>query len=163
MARQERNKKPIKPKEQINHPSHYNSHPSGIECIEIIHSFGFNLGNSFKYLYRRENKENLIQDIKKSLWYVQDELKRRKTFKEFLGIFKIPNLFKYFDYKKRRDMIIEVTNAEVSNKETIPMIYFCLSVADYYPFDTYNLEIVEKYINLLIEEIEGKQKQIKNV
>jgi len=28
----------------VNHPSHYTSHPSGIECITITEHFSFNLG-----------------------------------------------------------------------------------------------------------------------
>lgn len=34
----------------INHPIHYNSHPSGIECIEVAHHMSFNLGNVIKYI-----------------------------------------------------------------------------------------------------------------
>ena len=36
----------------INHPQHYNQHPSGIECITIVEHMTFNIGNAVKYLWR---------------------------------------------------------------------------------------------------------------
>lgn len=36
----------------IDHPSHYNKHPSGVECISITEWFNFNIGNAIKYLWR---------------------------------------------------------------------------------------------------------------
>ena len=36
----------------VNHPAHYNTHPSGVECIEITEHFNFNIGNAIKYLWR---------------------------------------------------------------------------------------------------------------
>lgn len=62
----------------INHPKHYTSHPSGVECIEITRHMNFNLGNVIKYLWRSGLKDNnpSIQDLKKALFYLQDEIKR---------------------------------------------------------------------------------------
>jgi hypothetical protein len=37
-------------KDNINHPSHYTSHPSGIECIDIAEHHDFCIGNAIKYL-----------------------------------------------------------------------------------------------------------------
>lgn len=59
----------------VNHPKHYNSHPSGIECIEIVRSFSFNMGNAFKYLWRAGLKDEKAQDIKKAIWYLKDEVR----------------------------------------------------------------------------------------
>lgn len=65
----------------VNHPSHYTSHPSGIECIQITRHMGFNLGNAFKYIWRADLK-NGLEDLKKAKWYIDDEIaKREKTFK----------------------------------------------------------------------------------
>lgn len=64
------------PTEAVNHPKHYNGHPSGIECIEIVRHFNFNVGNAIKYLWRCEGKGKHEEDLRKALWYVQDELKR---------------------------------------------------------------------------------------
>jgi hypothetical protein len=53
---------------------HYNVHPSGIECIEIVRFMSFNLGNAFKYVFRRGDKGNLVQDLEKAQYYVNDEI-----------------------------------------------------------------------------------------
>jgi len=58
----------------ITKPKHYNSHPSGVECIEVTRHLNFNLGNAFKYLFRRKHKGEEIENLKKALWYLQDEL-----------------------------------------------------------------------------------------
>ena len=36
--------------DQVNHPRHYTSDPSGVECIQITRHRNFNIGNAFKYL-----------------------------------------------------------------------------------------------------------------
>lgn len=59
----------------INHPVHYTSHPSGIECINIVEHMSYNLGNVIKYIWRFENK-NGIEDLKKALWYLNREIAR---------------------------------------------------------------------------------------
>jgi len=61
----------------VNHPSHYTSHPSKVECIEITRHMGFNLGNAMKYIWRADLKNGAIEDLKKAQWYIQDELTRR--------------------------------------------------------------------------------------
>lgn len=64
----------------VNHPQHYTSHPSGIECIEIVRHMGFNLGNTVKYIWRDGLKDTEVplQDLKKALWYLQDEITMRE-------------------------------------------------------------------------------------
>lgn len=66
------------PHDPVNHPTHYTSHPSGIECIEITRHMGFNLGNAFKYIWRADLKGNSIEDLEKAVWYIQDEIAKRK-------------------------------------------------------------------------------------
>lgn len=63
----------------VNHPRHYKSHPSGVECIEITRHMGFNLGNAMKYIWRADTKGNAIEDLRKAAWYIEDEIKRRST------------------------------------------------------------------------------------
>lgn len=65
-------------KENVNHPIHYNSHPSGIECIDIVRHHNFNIGNAIKYLWRHGLKEenNAIDDLKKAIFYINDEILR---------------------------------------------------------------------------------------
>ena len=40
------------PVDMVNHPPHYTSDPSGVECIEITRHRNFNIGNAIKYLWR---------------------------------------------------------------------------------------------------------------
>ena len=65
--------------EAIEHPKHYMSHPSGIECIQITRHMGFNLGNAIKYIWRADLKNDAIEDLKKAVWYLQDEIKKREN------------------------------------------------------------------------------------
>mgnify|MGYP003621161929 FL=1 len=70
-------------KDNINHPSHYTSHPSGIECIDIAEHHDFCIGNAIKYLWRARlksedgisKKEKQIEDLKKAIWYIKREIK----------------------------------------------------------------------------------------
>ncbi|NCX56710.1 MAG: DUF3310 domain-containing protein [Burkholderiaceae bacterium] len=63
----------------VNHPKHYTAHPSGIECIEITRHMGFNLGNAIKYIWRADLKEDAVQDLEKAIWYLMDEIEKRKN------------------------------------------------------------------------------------
>lgn len=63
--------------DMVNHPKHYTSHPSGIECIQITRHMGFNTGNAIKYLWRADEKGAAIQDLEKAIWYIQDEIQKR--------------------------------------------------------------------------------------
>lgn len=62
----------------VDHPTHYNSHPSGIECIEITEHLNFCIGNAMKYLWRAGEKDTdqRIQDLRKARWYLDREIKR---------------------------------------------------------------------------------------
>lgn len=61
----------------VNHPSHYTSHPSGIECIDVVEHYPFNVGAAIKYLWRAGLKDDAIEDLKKAEWYCKREQKRR--------------------------------------------------------------------------------------
>ncbi len=60
----------------VNHPKHYCSHPSGVECITITEHMNFNIGNAVKYLWRAGMKGKERQDLEKAKWYIQRELDR---------------------------------------------------------------------------------------
>jgi hypothetical protein len=59
-------------------PKHYNSHPSGIEVIQITEHMNFCLGNAIKYILRCDYKNNAIEDLEKAAWYINREIERRK-------------------------------------------------------------------------------------
>lgn len=61
----------------VNHPKHYGSHPSGVECITIVEHMPFNVGNAMKYLWRAGLKgDDPIQDLKKAAKYIEFEIAR---------------------------------------------------------------------------------------
>lgn len=62
--------------EQVDHPRHYNSHPSGIECIDVIEHMMTNVGNAIKYLWRADHKGKQIEDLRKARWYIDREIQR---------------------------------------------------------------------------------------
>lgn len=59
--------------DMVNHPPHYSSHPSGIECIDITREMTFDAGNAVKYIFRADLK-NGRQDVEKARWYLRDAL-----------------------------------------------------------------------------------------
>lgn len=64
--------------DNVNHPSHYTSHPSNVECIDITKHYDFCVGNAIKYLWRAGLKQDAdntnvgkeIEDLKKAIWYI---------------------------------------------------------------------------------------------
>jgi uncharacterized protein DUF3310 len=63
------------PEDNVNHPSHYNQIP-GIECQQVTKHFNFNKGNALKYIWRAGYKDKGIEDLRKAMWYLEDEIKR---------------------------------------------------------------------------------------
>lgn len=62
-------------KDNVNHPSHYESSCS-LECIDVMEAvfgaisvYDFCICNAFKYLWRYKNK-NGKEDISKAEWYI---------------------------------------------------------------------------------------------
>ena len=62
----------------VNHPKHYTSDPSGVECIQVTRHRNFNIGNAMKYLWRNGLKDSdaQVQDLQKAIWYIKDEIER---------------------------------------------------------------------------------------
>lgn len=56
--------------------SHYRSHPSGIEAIEITQYESFLRGNILKYVLRAPYKGSELEDLKKAAEYLQWEIER---------------------------------------------------------------------------------------
>ena len=66
----------MKPHDPVNHPQHYTSHPSGVECIQITEHMNFCLGNAVKYIWRADEKDDKIENLKKARWYLDREIGR---------------------------------------------------------------------------------------
>lgn len=66
----------------VDHPKHYTSDPSGVECIEITKYRDFCIGNAIKYLWRAglkedsilSQKDKTIEDLKKAIFYINKEI-----------------------------------------------------------------------------------------
>ena len=59
--------------------SRYNSHPSGVECIEVAEDFNFNLGNVIKYVWRSRYGDEFsdpVLQLKKAEQYLHREIVR---------------------------------------------------------------------------------------
>lgn len=59
--------------DEVEKPRHYNSHPSGVECIEIKRHLSSDVGDAFKYVFRADLK-NGRQDLEKARYYLRDAL-----------------------------------------------------------------------------------------
>lgn len=72
--------------ENVNHPKHYTSDPSGVECIDITKHRDFCIGNAIKYLWRAglkqedgmTDKQKQIEDLEKAIWYINAEIEMLK-------------------------------------------------------------------------------------
>ena len=76
----------MKKGDKVNHPSHYTwlKDKCGIEVLDITRHMNFNLGNVLKYTLRSghkkeegmSDKQKEIEDLKKAVFYLNDEIKR---------------------------------------------------------------------------------------
>jgi hypothetical protein len=68
-------------KEAVNNPEHYGGANNPYEAIKVIDAWdlGFNLGNTVKYIARCGKKDDEIQELEKAAWYLNNEIKKRKS------------------------------------------------------------------------------------
>lgn len=72
--------------DMVNHPPHYTSDPSGVECIQIAKHRDFCIGNAFKYLWRagrkidpdKSDREKEIEDLQKAIFYINQKIEMLK-------------------------------------------------------------------------------------
>ena len=70
--------------DRVNAPSHYTSHPSGVECIDITEHYDFCVGNAIKCLWRAGLKAEAgltasakeIEDLRKAAYYINRKIKQ---------------------------------------------------------------------------------------
>lgn len=64
--------------DEVKKAKHYNMHPSGVECIDIVKHHSFNIGNVIKYVWRaglkEPSKEETLKDLKKARYYLDKEI-----------------------------------------------------------------------------------------
>lgn len=69
----------------VAHPSHYTSHPSGIETIQITKHESFLRGNILKYVLRAPYKNREVEDLRKARQYLDWEIARAEGKEESNG------------------------------------------------------------------------------
>ena len=62
--------------DMVSHPTHYQVADMTYEPIKVINAWNlnFNIGSAVKYLARYKKKFNAIEDLKKAIFYIQDEI-----------------------------------------------------------------------------------------
>ena len=69
---------PAEPYDPVEHPKHYVSNPSGVECIQVTQWMNFCVGNAVKYLWRVDDKGDPIENLRKARQYIDLEIARRR-------------------------------------------------------------------------------------
>lgn len=110
--------------EMVNHPNHYNSHPSGVEAITVIQHMPFNFGNAYKYVYRRNDKANPLQDLRKADKYLEFELAYIDKFKRS-GLQRFwDHVFAIFAARVPADVLVMLNRVYVTETESDLAEYF---------------------------------------
>ena len=63
----------------VEHPKHYVSHPSGVECISITEHMGFCLGNAVQAIWAADFNPKDATHLKEAIWYIEREIQRRSN------------------------------------------------------------------------------------
>ena len=121
---------------KVDHPGHYNSHPSGVEAIDIVEYMNFCLGNAFKYVFRYRHKHG-VNDLKKAVWYLKRQIENPTT----------------HDFKPDRLMPEYDALLEILSKEEDKKVAQALDYIYYYSFSNNNYRELEKAIDLIEELI----------
>lgn len=103
--------------DEVHKARHYNVHPSGVECIDIVRHMTFAAGNAVKYVFRCWEK-NGRQDLEKALYYLDDATRHADPvflpswrFKHQLLLDRVvaaevdPNRVSFFEFVKRGRVI----------------------------------------------------------
>ena len=114
---------------RVEHPSYYNAHPSGVECIDIVRHYNFNVGNVIQYLWRHglkreegmNNKAKALKDLRQARFYLDDEIKRleceaikedKEVCRKSIQTFVIPFSDIVASFRLLRELLNTVGNAE---------------------------------------------------
>ena len=67
------------PFDPVNRAAHYNTHASGVECIEISEHLCANLAQALQYVWRAPYKGRMQEDLAKARWFIVRECARRQA------------------------------------------------------------------------------------
>lgn len=129
----------------VDHPAHYNLHPSRVEAVEVIEYLTGNLFNTVKYVWRADHKGKTVEDIEKSIWYIKRELGR--------NVFELPTVPQFVFDKTDRYVAAEPDKLRAS-------IVF-MSVDAHRDLSTYK-ENLRRTLVLLEELLERERAAAKN-
>lgn len=129
--------------DNVNHPPHYISSSAIcacgklIECIDIVRNQNFCVGNAIKYMWRYRIK-NGIEDLKKAIWYLKDQIQRKGKYQ-----FKTCICQKCFD-------VIEPGLIVINLESSIGMAFHCIA-------RDFPMHLAVKYIEeqIAIMEVDG--------
>lgn len=69
--------------DNVNHPAHYTK--GTLECLDVIKAClsdsefeGFLKGNVLKYMYRKGDKGDALEDLEKACWYAKKLIEQEK-------------------------------------------------------------------------------------
>lgn len=134
----------------VNHPSHYNKHPLGIECKDVIWVVpGCFTSQAMKYLWRYRYKGKPVEDLEKAIWYLKEEVQKMMTHP------KLDPAEWLTKHPENRD-IDDVTKGMSNN---ISMAFECIFHAFEYGHNKPLLEAVE-CIEREIEELKEAEKNL---
>lgn len=132
--------------DMVNHPPHYSAHKVfSRECIKYTRHMNFTAGNAFKYLYRQGQKFNTVEDLKKALWYISDEVYFGN------GASPIPGHL-VSEMKDDYEMYLRSTNDDPNTVEVVSLISdLMIGIADATLFDgsaksSYLRKRLERYL-----------------
>lgn len=100
------------------HPHHYNAHPSGVECLEIVEALPFNLGNAVKYAWRADLKGAPVADLDKALFYLRRERRFASGFDKATYGFAIRTQATFYRHDVRQ-LLLHVSQHGVDPLRTI--------------------------------------------
>lgn len=65
---------PIDSHDNVAHPKHYTNQVREVEAWDVLKYFPYLRGNAMKYLWRAGDKDDIIQDLRKALAYINKEI-----------------------------------------------------------------------------------------
>lgn len=118
-------------------PSHYTTHPSGVQCIEISQHLSGCLAQAFQYVWRCGQKDDPAQELNKALWFIERELTIAK-----------PQIIRELFFK---EALVKVTRSDTNLLRAVVLLRLAMANVQ-----TRNrtLDLIEakEAINLLIDQ-----------
>lgn len=65
---------PLDAHHAVNHPKHYTNQVRGVEAWDVLKYFPYLRGNALKYLWRAGDKDDIVQDLRKAIAYIEKEI-----------------------------------------------------------------------------------------